>query len=212
MPIRAVIFDFGGVLVRTEDKAPRTRLAERFGLTYAELDRLVFDSPSGAKALVGELSEEEHMRQVCAGLGLGEAEVEAFQQAFWGGDRLDERLLAFVRSLRPRYRTALLSNAWSGLRPLLEVRLGILDAFDQVFISCELGMAKPDLRVYAHVVEKLGVRPEEAVFVDDYPANIEAAQRAGLQAVHFRSTDQALHELAEMLGQRDGGREAGQYG
>ncbi len=201
MSIRAVIFDLGGVLVRTEDKAPRTRLAQRFGLSYADLDRLVFDSPTGAQALVGELSEDEHMRQVCAGLGLSEAEIAAFREAFWGGDRLDERLVAYIRSLRPRCQTALLSNAWSGLRPLLESVWGILDAFDQVFISCELGMAKPDLRVYAHVVERLGVRPEEAVFVDDFPANIEAARRAGLQAVHFRSTDQAMHALSELLGQ-----------
>lgn len=200
MSIKAVIFDFGGVLMRTEDKGPRTRLAERYSLTYEELDRLVFESPSGAQAARGEISEEEHWRQVCEGLGVPEGERAAFQEAFWGGDRLDARLVEYIRSLRPRFKTALLSNAWSTLREALKNRYEILDAFDEVFISCELGLVKPDPRVYEEVTRRLEISPEEAVFVDDWFPNIEGARAVGLKAVHFQSTAQALEELDALLG------------
>jgi HAD superfamily hydrolase (TIGR01509 family) len=203
MPVRAVIFDLGGVLVRTEDKGPRTGLAERFGMTYAEMDHLVFNSPTGAQAALGEISEEEHWRAVCSSLGVPEEEIPAIQEAFWGGDRLDERLVGFIRSMRPGRKTALLSNAWASLRHYLANQWKIIDAFDELFISCELGLAKPDRRVYELVTGRLGVSPAEAVFVDDWLPNIEGAQAAGLLVVHFQNTGQALEELnARLRGER----------
>ncbi len=64
MPIRAVIFDLGGVLVRTEDQTPRRELAERLGITRQELYDLVFDSPSARQASLGTMTAEEHMERV----------------------------------------------------------------------------------------------------------------------------------------------------
>jgi HAD superfamily hydrolase (TIGR01509 family) len=197
--IKAVIFDLGGVLVRTEDKGPRTRLAERFGLTYAQMDERVFNSPTGVQAALGEITEEGHWRAVCSGLGASEEEIPSIQAAFWGGDRLDERLVQFTRSLRPGRRTALLSNAWCSLRAYLENQWKIIDAFDEVFISCELGLIKPDRRIYELVIARLELEPAEAVFVDDWLPNIDGARAAGLQTVHFQNTGQALAELEVLL-------------
>lgn len=199
MSIKAVIFDLGGVLVRTEDREPRAALGRRFGLTYEQMDELVFGSETAIQASVGAIPEEQHWDSVCRGLGLGDGEVAGFRTAFWGGDVLDTSLVDYIRSLRPRYRTALLSNAWSGLRKDLEQRWGILDAFDEIFISAECGMAKPDPRIYAWVTEKLGIRPEEAVFVDDFLRNVEAARAAGLHAIHFQESAQARSELEALL-------------
>src|SRR5919199_141386 len=120
MRIRAVIFDLGGVIIRTEDFTPRTTLAQRLGMSRAELEQIVFGGGErGIRAALGEISDEELWRQVAQALKVPADEIRQVQREFWGGDRLDTALVEFIRGLRPRYRTALLSNAWSGLRRAL---------------------------------------------------------------------------------------------
>ncbi len=77
---------------------------------------------------------------------------------------------------------------------------GVLDHFDSVTISAEEGVMKPDPRIFEIALARAGVLPEEAVFVDDFAANVEGARRVGLRAIHFRSTAQALAELARLTG------------
>ena len=91
------------------------------------------------------------------------------------------------------------SNAWDDLRPLLVSHWKIADAFDHIFISAELGLAKPDPRIYQAVEKEIRKDPPEMVFVDDFIENVEAAREAGWNAIHFRSREGALAELAEYL-------------
>jgi len=199
MTIEAVIFDFGGVLVRTEDRKPRTDLADRLGMTYDELNALIFDSQSAIQAMKGEITAKEHWDVVQNSLGLSEEEINQVRSDFWAGDNLDEDLVDFLRDLRPKYKTVLLSNAWDDLRQMIEDVWQIDDAFDQLIISAEIGLVKPDLVIYQWMLAELGLEPSHAVFVDDFLHNVEGAQAAGLQAIHFRSPDQALGELQTLL-------------
>ncbi len=199
MVVQAIIFDFGGVLVRTEDRKPRTVLAERLGMTYDELSALIFDSPSAIQAMRGEISALEHWDEVRKSLDLDAEGIEWVSTEFWAGDALDENLVNVLRSLRPRYTTVLLSNAWDDLRPMIEEEWKIDDAFDRLVISAEIGMVKPDLQIYQWVIAELGVDASQAVFVDDFVQNIEGANAAGMKTIHFLSPDQALQELRSLL-------------
>ncbi len=200
--IQAVIFDMGGVLLRTEDSSPRERLALSLGITRQALEEAVFLSPSSKMAEVGEISEAEHWKIVLNQLGVPEEEQISFREAFWSGDRVDLRLVEWLRSLRPAYKTGLLSNAWDEARNAVQTRFGFLDVFDVSLFSAEVKMRKPDERFYRLILERLGVEPEEAVFVDDFPLNIEAASRLGMRAIHFRNPDQALMEVQDLLNHR----------
>ncbi len=199
MSIRAVIFDMGGVLVRTEDKAPRTRLAERYGLTYAEIDDLVFNSETSGRATVGEISAREHWKFVCSSLNYPPERYQELFAEFYAGDALDLELVNYIRSLRPRYKTAMLSNAHDDLRAYLIEHWGIEDAFDEIFVSAELGLRKPDARIYQAALKSLQVKPEEALFVDDVLENVEAARSLGMQAVQFHSSQQVRAEINARL-------------
>lgn len=199
MSIRAVIFDLGGVLVRTDNKEPRRLLAERYGMTYEEIDRLVFDSETAGQATVGGLTVRKHWGWVAQQLNLNDQDLADFEEQFWAGDTLDGELVDFIRALRPSIKTALLSNAWDELRDTLQRRWKILDIFDEVAISAELKMKKPEAEIYEWIANRLGVVPEEAVFVDDMERNIEAAQAAGLKGVRFLNTSQALSEIRALL-------------
>jgi len=198
MTLRAVYFDLGGVIVRTGDREPRTKLAERLGMSYEELAKAVFENESSLRASLGAVSPQEHWADVIQRLGLPPSEADVVQHEFFAGDSLDLDLINFIRSLHPKYRTGLLSNAWSDMRAYL-VSQKIDDAFDQLIISAEIGIMKPDARIYQLALEKLGVAPAEAVFVDDFIVNIEGARAVGMYAIQFTRPDQMLEELKQFL-------------
>ena len=126
--------------------------------------------------------------------------MQGFKTSFWGGDQLDHELLDIIRRMRGRYRTAMLSNAWENLRSLMTNDWHISDAFDAIVISAEVGLMKPEPKIFDLVLEKLGAAPQEAVFIDDFKENIEAARRQGLNVIHFNNRTQALCELGYMIG------------
>lgn len=197
--IKAVIFDFGGVILRTINPEPRQQLAARLGVSLHDLYHQIFSSESARLATLGSIRTSEHWKQVQFHLNISNEELPRVIQQFWDGDRLDYSLVGYLRSLRPRYKTALLSNAWDNVRGLIENEWKIASAFDEVIISAEVGLMKPDHRIFQLALDRLGVAPGEAVFVDDFSENIDGARWLGLHAVLFQSTDQTIAELGRYL-------------
>jgi len=183
--IKAIIFDVGGVLIRTEDHSYRRRWEEELGLRPGEAEEIVFNSPMGQKAQRGEVSDEELWNWVGKRLELGE-QLGTFRDDFWAGDVLDEDLVALIRSLRPSYQTAIISNATDGLRHSLTNKLSIADAFDVIIGSAEEHIMKPDTAIYQRTLDALGRRPQESVFIDDFRKNVVAARDLGMSAIHYR--------------------------
>ena len=198
MSIRAVFFDFGGVIVRTEYQAPRQHLAERLGMEYEDVDKIVFESPSSVRASIGEISDKEHWAEVTRRLRRPASEMEAIREEFFAGDVVDREIVDFLRSLRPHYHVGLISNAWPDLRDYI-TRLKFEDAFDHMVISGEVGVMKPEARIYQIALEQAGVSPNEAVFVDDFIENIEGCEVLGMRGIHFRNPKQAIGELKQLL-------------
>jgi epoxide hydrolase-like predicted phosphatase len=184
--VQAVIFDYGGVLMRTADPAPRQELEQRFGLPPGGASRLVFGSPRWDEAQLGRIDSVEFWADVGQRLDLDAGRLEEFRRAFWAGDRLDGDMVALIRHLREAgYRTALLSNNPADLRQRVQ-ELGIADAFDVVVISGDEGLMKPDPAIFERTLVRVGVRAERAVFVDDSQVHVAAARQVGLQATRFR--------------------------
>jgi epoxide hydrolase-like predicted phosphatase len=198
MSIQAVFIDFGGVIVRTEDKGPRTRQAEQLGMTSRELEKIFFESESSIRASTGEIPEEAHWQAVAKVVGVDQPAAEKIIDAFFSGDRADDNLLNFLRSLRPERKVGLISNAWSGLRAFI-TRQKFEDVFDEMIVSAEVGLVKPDPRIYRLALEKLGAQPEESVFLDDVLVNVEAARSVGMSAIQFTQPEKALEELKKLL-------------
>jgi putative hydrolase of the HAD superfamily len=195
---RFVFFDLGGVIVRTEHQAPRQRLAERIGLEYEDLVKIVFDSPTARQALLGAIHIEQHWEAVARRLGLPAVEAQAVRDEFFAGDIVDHALVDFLRSLRPRCKTGLISNAFPDLREYI-VRMGFDDAFDHMVISAEVGVMKPEARIYEIALEALDARPEESIFVDDFAENVEAARALGMCGIQFKEPERALTKLKQLL-------------
>ena len=199
--IKALISDFGGVLMRTRTDDSRRALEQRLGLPPRTLEDRVFGCELSQRAMCGEISEGALWRALERDLDLPRFGLtwQEFQGEFFAEDFLDEGLVDFIRGTRPGLQTGLISNAWNGLREVLHTRVPIADAFDVIVISAEEKIMKPDPRIYHRALERLGVKPEEAIFLDDFSENIDAANALGMIGVHFRSTEQAQRDMRALL-------------
>ena len=199
MPIRAIFFDIGGVLVRTNDRTPRTRLATRLGTTYDALVDLIWGGERGRQAQKGKISAEEQWTNACRVLHWPLDRMQDLESEFFAGDELDTTLVDYIRSLHTCYRTGIISNALSNVRSAIEQKWDIADAFDALILSAEIGLMKPDPRIFHTALQALGVAPAEAVFVDDVAENVAGAQALGMFAMRFIDPVQAKEEVDRLL-------------
>jgi FMN phosphatase YigB (HAD superfamily) len=199
MKIKAVIWDLGGVLVRTFDRSQREDWERKFDLEAGELDRLVFEGEIGRAAALGKAEATDIWQSLGERFQLSERDLLLLEQDFWAGDCVDETLISLTRGFRPTINTGLLSNGWSDLRYALEELWNIADAFDEIVISAEVGLAKPDPRIYQLILNRLDVKPQQAVFIDDFMTNVEAARALGFETIHFTSSDDVQSRLRSLL-------------
>jgi len=199
MNIRAIIWDFGGVILRTTNPDPRSQLASEFGMTRRQFEQIVFASPIGIKAQLGTINPDELWASILSELGVPKEKSKAIQKRFWGGDILDYDLIEFIQSLKSSYKTALLSNAWKDLRHLLNDEWKISKIFDEIIISAEVAATKPDPRIYQIALERLNIDAREAVFIDDFERNTKCAQKAGMHAIQFLNPKQTKKDLEKLL-------------
>jgi len=186
MNVRAVIFDFGGVLCLHPTDKQLAEAAAYCGIPAREFIGLLWkyrraydrgQDPASYWRSVGEPAGV--MFDDATVTGLVRREID-----FWS--RFDERVLAWVRQLRDAgLRTSILSNLPLPIGESLRATPGFLDHFDQVTFSCELGVLKPDREIYEYALRGLGVAPAEALFLDDRPENVEGARAIGLHAELF---------------------------
>ncbi len=184
--IQALLFDFGGVLMRTEDLAPRRKWEARLGLRDWQLHDIVFGSPTAQAATVGQATEAEVWEAIGKRFGLLPAELAELQKDFWAGDRLDEALLDWIITQHGRCRTGILSNYWTGARQFFTGLPKVAAAFETLVISAEEGIRKPQPEIFTRALQRLNVAAGETVFVDDALENIVAARQLGLVAIQFK--------------------------
>ncbi len=183
MSFRALILDYGGVICFHPTEEQIAEAAAACGVTPSEFlaafwkNRLAYD---------GGKDPYEYWREVAANLNrtFDDALIEQMIEReidFWL--RFDERVLAWTRELRARgVRIGILSNLPSPLGARLKRNRDFMSHFDHATLSFELGVVKPQREIYEHAVNGLNVKPEEALFLDDRPENVEGARVAGLQA------------------------------
>jgi epoxide hydrolase-like predicted phosphatase len=199
MPIRALVFDFGGVLANLGDMPGQRKWEQQLGLSQGELFTLVLDSDISHRAMIGEVDEERVWEHFATHLNLDTNQLEELRRDFWMGERVNQELLQFIAEMAPHYRTAVLSNAWSGARQEFVEVFGLDELFDMIIISAEEGVAKPDPRMYFLTAQRLGIPPGEAIFVDDMLENVKAARAAGMKSVHFKDAAQTIAEIRRIL-------------
>lgn len=198
MSIRAVIFDVGGVLFHQTDKSRQRSWEERLGLAVDTLGSTIWRMPISAQAEIGLASRAAVWTEAARRFLLNPAEAAALEGDFFSGSEWNVQLIDYARSLRGRYKTGILSNAWPDARAAIHDWVNEA-AFDDLIFSAEVGLAKPDRRIYTLALDRLQVQPAEAIFIDDVQENVAAAQTIGMAGIRYESTEQTIAAIEQFL-------------
>lgn len=207
--VRAVVLDYSGVMtihpsamVRGPDNALDAGV-DRGALRRVIGRILAYDEPDSTWARLerGEIPITDFLAEV-------EREAPGASAVFdpalgapgFAGLTVRADMVERARALRDAgFATALLTNNVAEWRPIWRANLPLTALFDDVVDSSEVGMRKPEPRIFRLVLERLGVAPHEVLFVDDFPVNVEAARAVGLHAVLADGADSHLPILDGLL-------------
>ncbi|NNG07990.1 MAG: HAD family phosphatase [Desulfobacteraceae bacterium] len=193
--IKAIIFDFGRVISAQKPPSLFRSYEDELGLEPGTINFIMFDSEAWQEALVGRKTVEEFWYEIGPELGLNSSdEVDAFCHRYHADEAINEGVLDLIHRLHGNYKLAVLSNSPPGLAQWM-ADWKVLHPFDVVFCSGNEGIAKPDIKAFELTLERLGVKPNEAVFVDDTREHVEAARKLGLQGILFTTAEELEKEL-----------------
>lgn len=198
MSIKALIWDFEGVLLLSKDGAISTSVAKRLGVPKEKLSQF-FHGEFNDRTDKGEFRQLDYWHYVLDNLQLPRDYVSHFYDFLHYDLYVDQDLLEKVRQYRNRYKTAMLSNFSDILRPLLQSHWQVEGAFDEIIISWEVKLIKPQPEIFQLMLDRLDCSPQEAVLIDDRLVNIEGARQFGLHAVFHQEKQQMLQKLEHLL-------------
>jgi putative hydrolase of the HAD superfamily len=196
--IRAIFFDFGGVLLKTFDGVDHEAIEQRFGLEPKSLRLMVYRDSRYMDYQVGKCTYDEWMESIRSALDakIG-AKSAAVLQAFFESDHpLNPDMVGLVQRLHGRYTLGIISNTVPGMEERMQERIpDLIGLFDVRVGSGDVGMAKPDPAIFHHAMEGAGVAPAQSVFTDDYNKHADAARALGMHGFHFTGYEQFVRDL-----------------
>ena len=197
--IKAIIFDFGRVISAQKPPSLFRSYEDELGLEPGTINSIMFDSEAWQQALVARKTAEEFWHEIGPELGLLNVnEVDTFRHRYHADERINQGVLDLISRLHGNYKLAVLSNSPPGLSQWL-ADWNVLNFFEVVFCSGDEGIAKPDPEAFELTLERLGLKPDEAVFIDDTSEHVEAARKLGLQGILFTTAEELEEELARLL-------------
>jgi len=194
---KALLVDFGGVLT-TDIWSSFAAFCEQRGLDAGAAKQLFRENPDALATLrgleTGEVEPADFERRFAALLG---TEPDGLVEGLFAGLRPDQPMLEAVgRAREARVPTGLISNSWVMDHYTDEIR----SLFDEVVISAEVGLHKPQPEIYLLAAERLGVAPADCVFVDDLRENCAGAEAVGMTAVLHRDSAETISRVEKLLG------------
>lgn len=197
--VRAILFDFGGVLADEGFREGLKALAGRFGLDRDKVYQAGAEAVYASGYVTGRGSEKDFWEMLCRQTGLPPYEA-SYTAEILERFQLRPHLLETVRTLRRRgYLTVILSDQTDWL-DRLEARHRFFRGFDRVFNSFHLGKGKRDPTLFTDVARYLGLPPGQILFVDDNSGNVERARAAGMKAILFAEERAFSLELERYIG------------
>jgi putative hydrolase of the HAD superfamily len=194
-----LLIDFGGVLTTSVWDSFADFCRER-GLEEGAVKRLFREDPAALADLraleTGKLSEDEFEDRFAERLGLGEA-ADLIEGMFRGMRPCEPMVAAVAAARAAGVRTGLVSNSWSTSHYDRDL---LAELFDDVVISAEVGLHKPQPEIYLLAAKRIGEEPRRCVFVDDLRENCAGAEAVGMTAILHRDASETIARMEDLLG------------
>lgn len=199
--IKAVFFDFGGVLGRW-DRAYVAAFEAEHGLQEGGVLKALYGTPGWREVEVGRADVDAWLAEVEAAMTNAAQKPVPSAHSVWSRlwKDMDHDVIGLARRLRSSYRVGVLSNTTVMLEDHLLAPNGILDMWDVIINSARVGIAKPDVGIYMAAAEAVGLPPHECLHIDDLENNVRGAEAAGFNAVHHTGDFAALESSLRAFG------------
>ncbi|NMC13411.1 MAG: HAD family phosphatase [Chloroflexi bacterium] len=196
MDIKTIFVDFSGVLylfIEKQKKYHPDNYLKSLGISDKDVNEWE------RKLNLGEVNSTTYWKKFLSQYSISEDQYQKHCQMFIDSHELNQPLINFLKTQKKEFKIGLISNYHDLLRPMLENKLKIADIFDDIVISAEVKLIKPDEAIYKLALQRLQVKPQEAIFVDDLLENVQAAAQLGIHAIQFKNNEQVISEIKQLL-------------
>ena len=196
--IKAVIFDYGNVIRKWDNHIFLDKIVKKSNKSYEYIDNFIFSSGLQDKFELGEISEIDFFRIIKKQCNFSITQKEFFKEYT---SRIFENIqstLALIKKLKKNYKVALLSNTTKVDFDFLIKNLKEFPLFDAVTLSFELGFVKPEKEIFIDLLNKLNLKPNECVFIDDIKEYSDVASKLGIHGIHYTSYENLIKELKKL--------------
>jgi putative hydrolase of the HAD superfamily len=196
--INVVLFDLGNVILPVDGHRMAQKLTKHSPFSPDEIL-----SHFGKKEMLdefetGRLSNEDffnHIKERCSFNGL---DYHGFLPMFNDIFEEDPSVIALIEELKSHVKLGMISNTNAIHATHLVARYQLFSHFHKVWFSNDVGLRKPDAKIYQIALDHFRVKPEETVFIDDLLPNIEGARKLGIHGIHYRSYEHLVDELNKL--------------
>ena len=203
MAITTILFDFGGVLYKMPDPEGINKWSKLLGIENSPEITEMLLNPHQSKLVkdicLGKISEEQVWGMIQSKWSIKSGIIGRIRRNFLSKRSLNRQMVRFMATLKGNYQLGILSNAGDQARSLMTDVLNLDRYVDQIIISAEEGVIKPDEKIYRIAMSRLDTKPGQTLFIDDYFDNVQAAERLGMKAVHFTEDHKAMERVREIL-------------
>jgi len=194
--IKTIIFDLGGVILKNAMRKINTLIAQELGLdrdyVISEVRKI---NPPLHK---GKMSEEEFYKKFAEVLKTSPEFIKNYYtKEFEKYTGFNDDVVEIVKELKKKFILAVLSNTYEYHAKLNE-KDPRFRLFDLIIFSHRVGMRKPDREIYEHILKRLNIKPDECIFIDDLPKNVEAAKNMGIKGILFQNAEQLKEDLKKL--------------
>jgi len=196
--IKGILFDLGGVVVFNHLDKQLEFFAKEVEIDAKELKKL--EEIEHEKLILGKLSVKEFCSSIRNKFELEKDSatlVLIWERIYEETSQLNRELITFIKELKKKYPVGLISNIFD-VTASFHQRQKLFYFFKPVFLSCRIGIAKPDIKMYANALKGIGFKGSEVLYIDDCPEHLKVATEFGMKTILFKDTKQLAKELKKL--------------
>ena len=196
--VRAIILDYGGVISQPQNSENVNNILQSLGQEYVDFEKIY--RSQRAQYDSGQISGEEYWTNVLRYYDLEPSNFEIarlIQEDVRSWTQINESMIQFITECRNNiHKLAMISNMTTDSLAFIREHFQWLELFDELILSCEIGINKPDRQIYEACLRKLNMCPNECLFVDDSIENAKGAMELGMYAIQFKTFSEFRLELS----------------
>jgi epoxide hydrolase-like predicted phosphatase len=196
--IKGIIFDIGGVLVEVKIKSFLEHFVRQTGMNKEQLYSMIVMGGEWELFEKGLITEEKLKERIEKEHGIKPDVMDKMADDWRSTLKPVKETMEVVKKLRGRYKLVALSNVDEVTTKQCFEKFDLYRHFDEVVLSWRVHMRKPEPEIYEYVLKRMGLGPEEVVFIDNYPVNLPVARKMGIHTILYKNPGQLKRDLKKL--------------